>query len=43
MALQVSTRLGKELNPHGTPTYRLEPSDVRTVLLRPDPEGSGRA
>lgn len=36
-------RLGKELNPHGAPTYRLEPSDVRAVLLRPDPGGSGRA
>lgn len=43
MALQVSMRIGKKMNPHGAPTYRLEPSDVRTVLLRPDPGGSGRA
>ncbi|WP_344974730.1 hypothetical protein [Streptosporangium fragile] len=36
-------RIGRELDPHGAPTYRLEPSDVRTVLLRPAPGVSGRA
>ncbi|MER5423967.1 hypothetical protein [Streptosporangium roseum] len=28
MALQVSMRIGKELNPHGAPTYRLEPISI---------------
>ncbi|MFI7468817.1 hypothetical protein [Nonomuraea sp. NPDC049646] len=41
--LRVSMRIGKELNPHAVPTYRLAPSDVRTVLLRPGPGVSGRA
>jgi hypothetical protein len=41
--LRVSMRIGEELNPHDAPTYRLEPSSVRTVLLRPDPGVSGRA
>lgn len=43
LRLQVSMRIGKELNPHDAPTYRLEPSSVRTVLLRPAPGVSGRA
>ncbi|MEU7834726.1 hypothetical protein [Nonomuraea sp. NPDC049129] len=41
--LQMSMRIGRQLNPHNAPTYRLEPSSVRTVLLRPAPGVSGRA
>ncbi|WP_433259327.1 hypothetical protein ACQPYK_49880 (plasmid) [Streptosporangium sp. CA-135522] len=41
--LRVSMRIGKELNPHGASTLRLEASSVRTGLIGPDPGFSGRA
>ncbi|MCK2215577.1 hypothetical protein MF672_017545 [Actinomadura sp. ATCC 31491] len=41
--LRVDRRVGRELNPDDAPTMVLKASDVRTVLIGPDPGHSGRA